>query len=97
MLTTATTTMPDDTTNYFTMCMGSLMIQPPKMHTKKGSGSIVYNELSQTLEYSETNQIVPFAINAQSAQFIVIIFMKNAAQMHVWCLMVVFVSRRALW
>ena len=46
------------------------MTQLPKTHTKKGSGNIVYNELSQTLECGATNQIPPFAINAQSAQFI---------------------------
>ena len=48
----------------------SLVTQPPKTHAKKGSGNIVYNELSQTLECGMTNQIAPFAINAQSAQFI---------------------------
>ena len=38
----------------------------------------MYNELSQILEYGVTNQIAPFAINAQSAQFIIkIIFTKN--------------------
>ena len=54
------------------------MTQPPKTHAKKGSGNIVYNELSQTLECGMINQIAPFAINAQSAQFIMkIIFTKN--------------------
>ena len=54
------------------------MTQPPKTHAKKGSGNIVHNELSQTLECGATNQITPFAIiNAQSAQFIMkIIFTK---------------------
>ena len=51
------------------------------MHAKKGSGNIVYNKLSQTLECGATNQIAPFAINAQRAQFIMKInFMKNAAR-----------------
>ena len=57
----------------------SLVTQPPKMHAKTGSGNIVYNKLSQTLECGATNQIAPFAINAQSAQFTMkIIFTKNA-------------------
>ena len=50
----------------------SLVTQPPKTaHMKKGSGIIVYNEQSQTLECGATNQIAPFAINVQSAQFII--------------------------
>ena len=40
---------------------------------KKGSGNIVY-ELSQTLDCGATNQITLFAINAQSAQFIIKFF-----------------------
>ena len=51
------------------------------MHAKKGSGNIVYNELSQTLECGATNQIALFAINMQSAQFIMNInFTKNVAR-----------------
>ena len=73
----------------------SLVTQPPKTHVKKGFGNIVCNELTQTLECGATNQIASFAINMQSAQFIMkIIFTKNAAQM---CHMVAFVSTRALW
>ena len=68
--------------NVFLSLPASLMTQPPKTHTKKGSGNIVYNELSQTLECGATNQIAPFAIDVQSAQFIMkIIFTKNAARM----------------
>ena len=67
------------------------MTQPPKTHVKKGSGNIVYNKLSQTLECGTTNQITLFAINAHSAQFIMkIIFTKIAARM---CHMVALVSR----
>ena len=69
----------------------SLVTQPPKTHVKKGSDIIVYNELSQTLECGATNQIAPFAINAQSAQFIMkIILTKNATRM---CHVVALVSR----
>ena len=49
----------------------------PLKRTRKGG--LVTSELSQTLECGATNQIAPFAINAQSAQFIMkIIFTKDA-------------------
>ena len=54
------------------------MTQPPETHTKKGN--IVY-ELSQTLECSMTNHIALFAINVQSAQFIMEILLRRT---HVW-------------
>ena len=65
-----------------TRLSSGVMTQPLKTHMKKGSGNIVYNELSQILECGATNQIAPFGINAQSAQFII-----NAARM----------PRRVLW
>ena len=71
----------------------SLMTQPPKTHVKKGSGNIVYNDQSQTLECGTINQISSFAINAQSAQFIIKInnfFTKNATRI---CQVVALVSR----
>ena len=43
--------------------LSSLVTQPPKTHTKKGSGNIVYNELSKT-QGGATNQIAPFAIKS---------------------------------
>ena len=53
--------------NIFLSLPASLVTQPPKTHTKKGSGNIVYNELSQILECGAINQIAPFAIDVQSA------------------------------
>ena len=69
---------------YIHRCMYiiSLVTQPPKTHTKKGSGNIVY-ELSQTLECSMTNQIALFAINVQSAQFIMKILLRTC-RTRVW-------------
>ena len=51
-----------------------------KMLAKKGSGNIVCNKLFQTLDCDATNQITPFAINMQNAQFIMKIFTKNATR-----------------
>ena len=76
----------------------SLVTQPPKTHMKRGSGNIVYNEQSQTLECGTTNQIAPFAINAQSTQFIMkIIFTKSHSNVPCGGARVRKHARRALW
>ena len=50
---------------------GSLVPQTPiHAHAKRGSGSIMYNELFCTLECGATNQIAWFVISITSVRYI---------------------------